>query len=76
MSHLKRGNASGSEYLSPRKLTLMAVNGVCFGALLVLLALGSASGPAVLLTIGTGLSFGVLLLGAIVASRRTRQGYY
>ena len=59
------------EYLSPLKLTLLAVNGVCFGALIVLLALGRNAGEIVVLTIGTGLSFGALVAGAIIASRRS-----
>ena len=39
---------------------------------MVLLALGSVSGPLVLLTIGTGLSLFAALTGAIIASRRSR----
>jgi len=70
MTTAEKREASWREYLSPLKLTLLAVNGVCFGALLVLLTLGAGSGPVVLLTIGTGLSFGVLVVGAIIASRR------
>ncbi len=61
------------EYLSPLKLVLLAVNGVCFGGLIVLLALGKASGGVVVLTIGTGLSFGALVVGAIIASRRSSK---
>ncbi len=59
------------EYLSPLKLGLLAVNGVCFGALVVLLALGKGSGEVVFLTIATGLSFGALVTGAIIASFRS-----
>ncbi|MHC1767022.1 MAG: hypothetical protein AB9869_22430 [Verrucomicrobiia bacterium] len=59
-----------NEYLSPLKLGLLAVNGLCFGDLLVLLVLGKSTGEVVVLTIGTGLSFGALLTGAIIAARR------
>ncbi len=59
------------EYLSPLKLALLAVNGVCFGGFIVLLALGKASGEVVVLTIGTGLSFAALVAGAIIASCRS-----
>ncbi len=57
--------------MSPLKLALLAINGVCFGGLIVLLALGKASGEVVVLAIATGLSFGALLTGAMVASRRS-----
>lgn len=59
-----------NECLSPLKLGLLAVNGLCFGALLILLALGKSTGEVVIVTIGTGLSFGALLTGAILAARR------
>ncbi len=59
------------EYLSPLKLALLAVNGVCFGGLIVLLALGKVSGEVVFLTIATGLSFGALVTGAMIAARRS-----
>ena len=55
------------EYLSPWKLTLLAINAVCFGACITLSAVG-AGNP--LLTIGTGLAFGAGLTGAIVAARQ------
>ena len=58
------------EWLSPLKITLLAINAVCFGACIVLLVFGAGGGPLVLLTIATGLSFGSGLTGAIVASRR------
>ncbi len=61
------------EYFSPLNLALLAVYGVCFGALLVLLALGKTSSEIVVLTIGTGLSFGALVAGAIIASRRSSK---
>ena len=57
-------------YLSPLKITLLAINAVCFGACIVLLVLGAGGGPLVLLTIGTGLSLGTKLTGAIVAARK------
>lgn len=66
-------NACWSVDLSPLKLTLLAINGVCFGGLLVLLIIGSPSGAAVLLTLGTGLSFLSLATGATVASRRRNR---
>ena len=61
------------EYLSPLKLTLLGVNAVCFGGCLVLLALGSASGPLVLLAIGTGFCLFAGLTGAIIAARRIHK---
>lgn len=57
-------------WLSPLKLTLLAINAVCFGACIVLLAVGSASGPLLGLTIATGLCLTAGLVGALVASRR------
>ena len=57
-------------YLSPWKITLLAINGVCFGACVALLASGSERGPLVLLTVGTGLSFFSGLVGAILAARQ------
>jgi hypothetical protein len=72
-------NANGSSdwrsYLSPLKLSLLAVNAVCFGACVVLLTFGSGGGPLVLLTIGTGLSAGAGLTGAIIASRKNSAGW-
>ena len=60
-------------YLSPLKISLLAVNAVCFGACVVLLALGSGGGPLVLLTVGTGLSFAAGLAGAIMTARRMKN---
>jgi heme A synthase len=57
-------------YLSPLRLSLLIVNAVCFGGLLVVLALGTPSGPLVVLTIATGLSLSAGFAGALVASRR------
>ncbi len=68
----KKNISSWIGYLPPLKLTLLAMNAVCFGACVVLLALGSVSGPLVLLTIGTGLALFAALTGAIIASRRSR----
>lgn len=70
MTPTEKREAGWRAYLSPLRLTLLAANGVCFGGLLVLLALGKASGPVIVLTIGTGLSFGALVTSAITASRR------
>jgi len=70
MQFNEKKNSGWREYPSPLKLALTAINAVCFGAGLVLLALGNSSGPLVLLTIGTGLSATVGLVGAIVASRK------
>lgn len=60
-------------WLSPLRITLLAINAVCFGAFLVLLAVGTASGPVVVLTIATGLSFGAGLAGALIAARNSRR---
>jgi hypothetical protein len=62
------------KWLSPLELTLLVINAVCFGGLVVLLALGSGNGPLVLLTIATGLSLTAGLIGALVASRRRLRG--
>ena len=59
-------------WLSPLKLTLLAINAVCFGALLVLLAAGKGDGPVVLLAVATGLMLFAGLTGALIASCRTR----
>jgi hypothetical protein len=61
---------SWSDYISPLKLSLLAVNAVCFGGFIVLLALGKSSGPLVGMTIATGLMLFAGLAGALVASRR------
>jgi hypothetical protein len=61
-------------YLSPLKVSLLAVNAICFGGCVVLLALGSGGGPLVLLTVGTGLSFAAGVTGAIIAARRMKKG--
>lgn len=60
------------KYLSPRKLMLLGVNGVCFGALLALLAIKGANGRIVMLSFSTGLMFSAQLVGAVLASRRTK----
>ena len=59
----------GRVYPASYKMVLLGVNGVCFGACLVLLALTSVSGPLILLLIGTGLSLSAGLMGAIIAAR-------
>ena len=58
------------DWLSPLKLTLLAINAVCFGGCLVLLAAGKADGPLVLLTVAVGLMLLAGLTGALIASRR------
>ena len=60
-------------YLSPVKISLLAVNAVCFGGCVVLGALGCGGGPLVLLTVGTGLSFAAGLTGAIMTARRMKN---
>lgn len=45
------------KYLSPFHLSLLAINGICFGGCLVLLAVKGVSGPLILLTIASGLLF-------------------
>ena len=60
-------------FLSPLNLTLLAVNAICFGASLVLLAAGKTGVPLVLVTIGSGLMLLALLTGALVASCRARS---
>jgi hypothetical protein len=70
MSLPESQNPNWRAYLSPLKLTLLAINAVCFGACLVLLVSGADSISVVFLTIGTGLSFLTGLVGAIVASRK------
>lgn len=60
-------------YLSPLRISLLAVNGVCFGGLLVLLILGRGNGPAVLAAVGAGLSLAGGLAGAILAARRLKN---
>ena len=58
------------EYLSPLLITLLAINTICFGGFIVLLAIGAGGGPLVLLTIGTGLAFGAGLAGALIAGHK------
>ena len=59
----------GMEWMSPFRIILLVIHTLCFGACVVLLASGASGGPLVLLTIGTGLSLGAGLIGAILASR-------
>ena len=66
-------NACWRKMISPLRLVLLSVNAVCLGGFIVLLAIGSTSGPLVLLTIGAGLSFMAGLAGAIVAARKHLQ---
>jgi hypothetical protein len=66
-------NASCREWLPPLRITTLAINAVCFGACVVLLAVRGANGPLVLLTIGTGLASGTGLAGAILGSRGSRE---
>ena len=61
---------SWNDHISPLKLSLLAVNAVCFGGFIVFLALGESSGPLVGMTIATGLMLFAGLVGALVASRR------
>lgn len=65
----KRG--SSTRWLSPLMLCVLVVNAMCLGGLLVLLALGKSSGPAILLTVTVGLSVFGGIAGAIGTSRRT-----
>ena len=71
--YLETNRICWREYLSPLKLILLSVNALCFGGCLVLLALGSAGGPMVLLTVGTGLSLFGGLTGALIATRRANK---
>lgn len=61
---------TSTRWLSPLMLCVLVVNAICFGGLLVLLALGKSSGPVILLTVGVGLSVFGGVAGAIGASRR------
>jgi len=70
MNTSEKQDACWRKWLSPLRITSLAINAVCFGGCIVLLAFGAASGPLVFLTIGTGLSFGAGLGGAILASRK------
>jgi hypothetical protein len=70
MNTTEKQHSDWREYLSRLKITLLAINAVCFGACIVLLAFGTGGGPLVLLTIGTGLSLGAGLTGAIVVARK------
>lgn len=57
-------------YASPLAIMLLVFNALCFGGLLVLLALTGADGPRLLLTIGTGLGTVGGVMGLLVARRR------
>lgn len=70
MSTSAKKAGSYREWISPLRIILLAINAVCFGGCVVLLAVGSASGQLVLLTISTGLCFGAGLAGAVMASRK------
>ncbi len=63
-------STSWRDWMFPLRVALLAINAVCFGGCVVFLAVGTASGPLVLLTIGTGLSLGAGVAGAIIASRK------
>lgn len=72
----EKSNPSWHEWLSPLKIILLAINAVCFGGCIVLVAVGRGGGPLILLTIATGLSFGAGLTGAILASRQVRNHFH
>jgi hypothetical protein len=61
------------EYRSPLKIVLLAINGLCFGACLVLLTTSTPNNALVFLTVGTGLMFGAGLTGALIASRHAAR---
>lgn len=71
MTTSEKQNSACRQWISPLRLTLLAVNAVCFGGCLVLLALATVSGALIVLTIGTGLSLGAGLAGAVTASRKS-----
>ncbi|MDZ4860542.1 MAG: hypothetical protein SGI88_16315 [Candidatus Hydrogenedentes bacterium] len=55
------------------KVISLVLYAISFGACVVLLAMGRASGPLVLLTIGTGLAVGARLLRILLFQRDVRQ---
>ena len=57
-------------FLSPLQISLLAINGVCFGGSIVLLALGKGS---VLLALGTGGMFFAGAAGALIASKKLKR---
>jgi hypothetical protein len=70
MNATEKQHTTWQDWISPLRITLLAINAVCFGACVVLLLVGTPSGPLLVLTIATGLSFAAGLTGAIVASRK------
>jgi hypothetical protein len=74
MNRPEKRNASWLSWMSPLRITLLAINAVCFGGCVVLLAVGTANSPLVLLTTGTGISMAAGLAGAIFASRKQVPG--
>ena len=69
----EKTDQSWREYISPLRLTLLAINWICFCACIVLVAGGRAGGLLILLLIGTGLYSVGGLIGAIVAVRKRRS---
>ena len=59
-----------SPYLSPTKLAVLAVNGICLGASIVLVALGIGS---IFLTLAVAVSFGAGAVGAYQAIKQKRS---
>lgn len=65
---------SWREYLSPFKLTLLAINWISFCGSIALLALGQAKVSLVILLVGSGIYCVAGLAGVIIAVRKGPQG--
>ena len=57
------------EYLSPLRLSLLVVNGICFGGFVMLILLGKSNVFLIVMTASTGLMLFAGLAGALLASR-------
>ncbi|MCP5523431.1 MAG: hypothetical protein H7A46_17990 [Verrucomicrobiales bacterium] len=66
-------NAASRRLGFPWGIVSLTINAICFGGCLVLLAMGTITGPLVLCTIGTGLSAGAGFAAALRDGRHQRS---
>lgn len=70
VSPTKQTDARWAGYLSRSSLMLLGLNGLIFGSLLTFAATKTVSTATAVLTISNGVMFGVLLVGALIASSK------
>jgi hypothetical protein len=70
---LEKADKSWREYISPLRMTMLAINWICFCVCIVLVVNWKNEGLLLLLLIGTGLCFIGGLIGAIIGARKRRS---